>query len=177
MSSSPMHLSGPDSAKPEREGLAIVPILIVLLVAGLIGVMAWQLLGSGGVGTVSITKATAVEMPPGDRIVAEIELAITNTTDKALKYHSAEMRLTTDKQEFKDEPAAATEAPRIYQSYPALKQSGESPLMQDMIVQPGATLKGVVIVAYPVNKATFDARKGLDATVYFFDQSPIRTKK
>lgn len=177
MSSSPMHLTGPPAGKPEREGLAIIPILIVLLVAGLIGLMAWQLLGNHGVGTVSVTKATAVEMPPGDRVVVEVELAIQNTTDKPLKYHSTELKLTTDKQEFKDEPAPATETKRIYQSYPALKQSAEAPLQQDMLVQPGATLKGIAIVAYPVNKATFDGRKSLDATVYFFDESPIRTKK
>lgn len=177
MSSSPIHLTGSDPGKPEREGMAIVPILIVALIAGLIGVTAWQVLGQHPVGTVTITRATAVDMPPGDRVVVELELAIQNTSDRPLKYHSAELKLTTDKQEFKDEPAAATEAPRIYQSYPALKQSPESPLMQDMIVQPGATLKGIVIVAYPVNKVAFDARKGLEATVYFFDQSPIRTKK
>jgi hypothetical protein len=177
MSSSPMHLTGPDPGKPEREGLAIVPVLIVIGVLGLVGVMAWQVMGQHAVGTVAITKTNAVEMPPGDRVVVELEMAIQNTTDKVLKYHSMQLKLRTDQQEFKDDPAAATEAPRIYQSYPSLKQSGEAPLQGDMLVQPGGTLKGVVIVAFPVNKATFDARKSLEATVYFYDESPIRTKK
>ena len=177
MSSSPMHLTGPAAGKPEREGLAIVPILIVIAVVGLIALAGYQVLGSHPVGTVTVGSANAVEMPPGDRIVVEVELAVQNTSDKPLKYHSTELKLVTDKQEFKDEPAATPELPRIYASYPALKHSTEAPLKQDMIIAPGATLRGIVIVAYPVNKATFDARKALEAAVYFYDQSPIRSKK
>lgn len=178
MSSSPMHLSDPQHVeKPEREGLAIVPVLIVLGVIALIVVAGYSVLRPRSVGTASIEKVNAVEMPPGDRIVVEIELAMTNTTDKPLKYHSTEIKLTTANQEFRDEPASSGEVPRIHLSYPALKQSSEAPLRQDTMVSPGATVKGVVIVAFPVKKADFDARKSLEATVFFYDQSPIRTKK
>ncbi|MEO5936256.1 MAG: hypothetical protein ABIP81_03500 [Terriglobales bacterium] len=179
MSSSPIHLTGPQNGndKPERDGLAIVPILVALGIVAMVGVFAYQLLAPNPVGTVALTKANAVEMPPGDRVVVEVELAIQNTTDKPLKYHSAEIKLITDanKEGFKDAPASSFEMPRIYQSYPALKQSTETPLKQDTIVAPGATLRGSAIVAFPVSKAAFDARQHLAATVYFNDKAPIHT--
>lgn len=178
MSSSSMHLTDAGAAdQPTREGLPFVPVLIGLGVIALLGMTAYQLLAPHPVGTVVVQKATALEMPPGDRVVVEVEIALQNTSDKPLKYHSTEIKLTTNDQEFKDEPAAATEVPRIYLSYPALKQSSESPLRQDAVLTPGGTIRGVVIVAFPVNKATFDARKRLDASVYFYDQAAIHTKK
>jgi len=178
MSSSPMHLSDPQHVeKPEREGLAIVPVLVVVGVLALAGLAAYSVLKPSAVATASIEKVNAVEMPPGDRVVVEIELAMTNTTDKPLKYHSTEIKLATANQEFRDEPASSGEVPRIRQSYPALKVSDEAPLRQDTMVNPGATVKGVVIVAFPVKKADFDARKSLEAGVFFYDQSPVRTKK
>ncbi|HUR37050.1 MAG TPA: hypothetical protein VM009_04480 [Terriglobales bacterium] len=178
MSSSPMHLTGPQdpNAKPEREGMAIVPILMAIGVATLVAITAFQVLGKHPVGTAFIDRVNAVEMPGGDRVVVEMELSMTNTTDKPLKYHSAEIKLTAN-QEFKDEPAASPEVPRIYQSYPALKQSNEPPLKQSTILEPGATLRGVVIVAFPVSKATFDARKQIEAAIYFFEKPPIHAKK
>lgn len=176
MSSSPMHLNDTQPAKEEREGLPIVPVLIFLGVAALIAVTAWQIMGQHPVGTLAITKANALEMPGGQRVVVEVELAIQNTTDKPLKYHSTALKLVTD-QEYKDEPASYVETPRIYQSYPALKQSNEAPLKQDTIIGAGETLRGVAIVAFPVSKAAFDGRKSLDADAYFYDQSPIHTKK
>ncbi len=66
--------------------------------------------------------------------------------------------------------------PRIYQSYPTLKQSSEAPLKQDTTVAPGATIRGVAIVAFPVSKAAFDARKQLGAVLYFYDKEPVFTK-
>lgn len=178
MSSSPMHLSDPQHVeKPEREGLAVVPVLVVVGVLALAGLAGYSILKPSAVGTASIEKVNAVEMPPGDRIVVEIELALTNTTDKPLKYHSTEIKLATASQEFRDEPAPSGDVARIRQSYPALKISDEAPLRQDAMVNPGATIKGVVVVAFPVKKADFDARKSLEAAVFFYDQSPIRTKK
>jgi hypothetical protein len=177
MSSSPMHLTGPPDAKPEREGLAFVPILMALGVLALVGITVFQVLAPHPVGTASIDKVNAVEMPTADRVVVELELSMTNTSDKPLKYHSTEIKLVTPNQEFKDEPAPAGEAPRIYQSYPALKQSNEPHLRQGTTVEPGATLRGSSIVAFPVSKAGFDARKHIEANVYFFEKPPIHAKK
>lgn len=178
MSSSPMHLTGPQTdEKPEREGLPFVPVLIALGVIGLIAIAGYQVFAPHPVGTASIEKLNAVEMPGGDRVVVEVELAVQNTTDKPLKYHSSEIKLLTDKEEFKDSPASSFEMPRIYQSYPALKQSSEAPLKQDTMVAPGQTVRGTAIVAFPVSKAAFDARKQIAAAVYFYDKEPIHTKK
>ncbi len=177
MSSSPIHLTGPQDGneKPQREGLPFVPVLLALGVIALVAITAYQVLAPHPVGTVAITKINAVEMPTGDRVVVEVELAIQNTTDKPVRYHSVEIKLVTDK-EFKDVPASSFEMPRIYQSYPALKQSTEAPLKQDTIVAPGATLRGSAVVAFPVSKAAFDARKQLAAILYFYDKAPIFTK-
>lgn len=177
MSSSPIHLTGPAEVKPEREGLPFVPVLIALLVIGLIAAFAYQMMAPNAVGTASIVKLHAIEMPPGDRVLVEVEFSIKNTSDKPLKYHSTELKLATDKEEFKDEPASSGEVPRIYASYPTLKQSNASPLRQDTMIAPGQTVQGVGIVAFPVSKAAFDGRKSFEAAVYFYDQSPIRAKK
>ncbi|HUS20348.1 MAG TPA: hypothetical protein VMZ25_11920 [Terriglobales bacterium] len=174
---SSINLSGtPNNQAPPREGLAIVPVLLALGVIALLAIAAWQVLAQHPVGTASIDKLNAVEMPGGERVVVEMEFSMQNTTDKPLKYHSAAIKLTTN-QEFKDEPAASSEAPRIYQSYPALKQSTESPLKQGTVLDPGATLRGTAIVAFPVSKAAFDARKQIEADIYFFEKPPIHAKK
>ncbi|HUQ49136.1 MAG TPA: hypothetical protein VM056_00320 [Terriglobales bacterium] len=177
MSSSPMHLTGPQDEKPEREGLPFVPVLIALAVIGLIGITAYQVMGSHPVGAVTIEKMNAMEVPPNNRVLAEFELAIQNTTDKPLKYHSVELTLVTEKEKFKDSPASAPEVPRIYQAYPALRQSSADPLKPDTMVPAGSTLRGTVLLAFPVTKAGFDARKHVEATVFFYEESPIRTKK
>lgn len=180
MSSSPMHLTGPRNGNeiPEREGLPFVPILMAIGVIALIAVAAYQVLVPNPVGTVSIEKVNAVEMSTGDRVVVEVELAVSNITDKPLKYHSTEIKLVTDQNPkgIKDSPASTFEMPRIYQSYPSLKQSTEPPLKQDTMVAPGATIRGSAIVAFPVSKAAFDARKNLSAILYFYDKEPIFTK-
>ena len=178
MSSSPMHLTGPETNEPPpREGLAIVPILIALFVVGLLGLAGYTVLAPHSVGTGTIEQVNAVEMPGGDRVVVEVEVSMTNGTDKPLKYHSTEIRLVTNNGEFKDDPTPSSEVPRVYQSYPTLKHSNEAPLKQDTMVEPGATVKGVGIVAFPVNKAGFDARKQIEALIYFYDKPPIVVKK
>lgn len=177
MSSSPMHLSGPQDEKPEREGLPFVPVLIALAVIGLVGLTVYQLMAPHPVGTVSLEMMNAMEVPPNDRVLTEFELAIQNTTDKPLKYHSTEITLVTEKDRFKDEPASAMEVPRIYQAYPALRHSTAGPLKPDTIVAPGSTLRGAVLLAFPVTKSGFDARKQVEVTVFFYEEAPIRTKK
>jgi hypothetical protein len=42
-----------------------------------------------------------------------------------------------------------------------------------MKIAPGAEQKGTVLVAFPVTKQQFDARKDLNVTIEAYDQNPI----
>lgn len=71
-----------------------------------------------------------------------------------------------------DSLAASTQdAPRVFVVYPGLASMRQAPLLRNTTIQPGQTMQGQLIFNYPLTQQQWNARKGLDLTVQFVQQT------
>lgn len=141
-----------------------VVVVVLLVIAAIIAVVAVtnapKPAFSGSLGEVA-----AAETQDKNVLVA-INLSLQNTTEKPVVLQKFVAKIATDKGEFSDDNiASASDFDRYFQAFPALKSAAQAPLQVETRIQPGAGATGTIIVTFPVDKATFDARKSLTVDV------------
>lgn len=148
----------------------IVPILIaVVVVAVVIAIVAFSNRPKGG-SSGSITRVIAVEN--ADNVLVAVHLNINNTKDDYLwiKDISSELQ-TADGKKYTDTAAPGADLDHYLNAAPPLAEGRIAPLPYDLKIPAQKSQAGMVIFAFPVNKATFDARKSLTVRIDFHDQS------
>ena len=86
---------------------------------------------------------------------------------------SINANLKTDQGDLPDTAASPSDYDRYFVAYPDLREHATQPLTVETKIMPGAEQKGTVLVAFPVAKEQFDARKDLNVTVVPYDQNSI----
>lgn len=150
------------------------PVRIVLIclaaVAVVVGIFAFteraKPQGAGAIDFVSVA-----DVPGQNMVLSAITLTLRNTGEKPLWIHSLKVHLVTaDNQTLDDEAASAVDLDRYYQAFPVLKQSAEPPLSPETKLQPGAELRGTIVVGFKLTKDEFDQRKSLTVAIQPYDQ-------
>ena len=80
--------------------------------------------------------------------------------------------IMTDQGESADDAASAVDYARYLQAFPDLQTYATEPLKVETKVAPGGEVKGSVMVAFPITKEQFYARKDLNVTIFPYDQKP-----
>ena len=65
------------------------------------------------------------------------------------------------------------ELPNLYGTFPAIKPLTATPLEREASIAPGESTEGMVILHYPVDQKTWDARKSSTLSVALYRQKPI----
>jgi hypothetical protein len=117
----------------------------------------------------------AVVSPTQDQVMLGINFNFTNVLpEKSVWIRSISARLTKpDGTEIKDIAASTTDFERYFQAFPALKENAIEPFPPDLKLSPGQSARGMIIVSFPVDRQTFDQRKGLAVLLDPYDQLPV----
>lgn len=153
----------------------IVPILVAMVAVGvLVAVFAFSNRPkpySAG----NITKVLAIEN--ADNVLVAVHVNIVNQKDDYLWIDNISSELqTSDGHQYTDIAAPAVDLERYLTAAPPLAEGRIAPLADEMKIPAGKSQAGMLIFAYPVNKADFDKRKSLTVRVDFHDHSSVTLK-
>ena len=154
-----------------KKNLPPVKILIIGVVAILIawGIAAFlQRPRTSAVG--SIDEVVSVEVPGQNSMMVAINVSFENGGTKPFFIHTIKSELQTASGSFSDDAASPVDFDRYYQAFPALKQYALAPLQNEAKIEPGAQIKGTVIVSFPVTPDAFASRKLLTVSIQPYDQ-------
>lgn len=125
----------------------------------------------------SINDAFAVSLPNQSTVLATVQLTLRNVTVKPIVLKNVNITVRTETGEFSDDFGSVSDFGRYFQALPELQQHSIQGLARDITLAPGTQLAGSVIVSFPITKQAFDSRRGLIATVSFYDHRPIEIKR
>ena len=154
----------------------IVPIAIaVVVVAVLIAVVVLSNRPKP-YSTGNITKVLAVEN--ADNVLVAVHLNINNQKDDYLWINNISCELQgPDGHQYTDNAAPSVDLERYLEAAPLLAEGKIGPIGAEMKIPAQKSQAGMVIFAFPVNKAAFDARKSLSVHVDFHDHSSMVLKQ
>src|SRR5215813_6530443 len=124
----------------------------------------------------NISKLLVVEN--GDNVLVAVHVNLKNAKDDYLwiKEINGEVE-TSDGKKYTDTAAPAVDVDHYLQAEPQLAEGKIAPLPREIKIPVGKSESGMVIFAFPVNKAAFDARKSFDVRVDFHDHSSLVLKQ
>ena len=108
-----------------------------------------------------------------DSVLVNIVLDVKNAIQKPMYLKNIQAKLVTDKNEYTDDAAPASDYVRIVQAYPQLEIPGQKPLQGESTIPVNADQQGVVIFSFPIAREVWDKRKSLQAQVNFYDHAPL----
>jgi hypothetical protein len=108
-----------------------------------------------------------------DAVMVNIVLEVKNAIQKPMYLKNIQAKLVTEKGEFNDDAAPASDYERIMQAYPELAIAGHEPFKSESSIPSNADQKGVAVFSFPVARDDWDKRKSLQAQVNFYDHAPL----
>ncbi len=147
-------------------GVVLIALAIVAVIVGIVTFTLRPKPGASG----TIDDMGVVATDPNNVMVA-MQVTLTNVGGKPFWVKNVTSKLQVDNQEYSDTAASAVDFERYFQAFPELKQHATAqPLIRDIRIPPGGTVRGALIFSFPVNKDTFDKRKSLSVAVEPYDQ-------
>ena len=149
------------------------PVKILVIGAGII-LVAWAIAAflqrprtsaSG-----SIDEVVSVDIPGQNSVMVAINVSFQNGGTKPFWIHTIKSELQTASGSFTDEAASPVDFERYFQAFPALKQYAIAPLKVEAKIEPGAEIKGTIVVSFPVTPDAFAGRKLLNVIIQPYDQ-------
>jgi hypothetical protein len=102
-----------------------------------------------------------------------MQVTLRNVGDKPLFIKEIKADIMVDQVESVDDAASASDYGRYLQAFPDLQMYATEPLKVETKIAPGGEVKGSVMVAFPITKEQFYARKNLNVTIFPYDQKAI----
>ena len=129
-------------------------------------------LGTGPVNK-SPTEGVAGQPDIYDEMLVLAEVQIKNQTDIPLFLHDMYGVVNLPDEDQRSLAASGTDFEKAFVAYPDLKPLRKDPLPRDLTLTPGQQVEGMVIYHYPISKAQWDARTGMDLTFTFLHQKAL----
>jgi hypothetical protein len=160
-----------DSAK--RTLPPVVPLAAALLVVLVFIIGVAYIFRSKPVAQGQIDQAFAMQQENNAYSMVMMLVTLHNIGDKALYIKEIKASIVTDQGESTDDAAPAVDYGRYLQAFPDLQMYASDPLKVETKIAPGGEAKGSVLVAFPITKEQFYARKDLSVTIVPYDQKSI----
>lgn len=109
-----------------------------------------------------------------DQLIMLADVSIRNTAKIPLFLRDtyADVQLPENPQ--RSDAATVTNLEKVFVAYPELKQYQKAPLANQLTLQPGQQVEGQVGFVYPMSKAQWDSRSGVDLTLIFLHQDALK---
>ena len=160
-----------DSARrtlPPIAPLAVALVVVVVFIAGVAYIFRSKPVAQG-----QIDQAFAMQQEDKPYSMVLMQVTFRNVGDKPLFIKEIKSDIMTDQGESVDDAASAVDYTRYLQAFPDLQMYASEPLKVETKIAPGGEVKGSVMVAFPITKEQFYARKDLNVTVFPYDQKAI----
>ena len=152
----------------------VAPLAVALLVVMVFVVGVAYIFRSKPVAQGQVDRAFAMQQQDTANSMVLMQVTLRNIGDKTLYIKEITADITTDAGESSpDEAASAVDYERYLQAFPDLRAYATEPLKVETKIAPGGEAKGSVMVTFPITKEQFYARKGLNVTIYPYDQKAI----
>ncbi|HEY6969925.1 MAG TPA: hypothetical protein VJA94_12015 [Candidatus Angelobacter sp.] len=155
----------------------IVPVLIALAAVGIvIAVVAFANRPTPHAAG-SLSKVLSAENQGNVLVAAHLNINNNKKDDYLwIKSITGEVE-AADGKKMTDDAAPAVDVDRYLQAAPELAEGKIAPLRTEIKIPALKSQSGMVIFAYPLNKAAFDARKSFTVRLEFYDHSSIALKQ
>jgi len=153
------------------------PIIVAILAVGLVLALAAWMLRSKPVVQGGIDDVFAVEVPNVHSSLVAVQVHLKNSSGKPLVLREAVVTARGGWGESSDTGAAGVDFPRYAAAFPDLKPHLGAPLLRESRFAPDAEVKGTILVALPLTRADFEARKDLSVTLNFYDYPAVELRK
>jgi hypothetical protein len=160
-----------DSAKRTLPPVATLIVALVVVVVFIVGVA--YIFRSKPIAQGQIDQAFAMQQEDKAYSMVLMQVTLRNIGDKPLFIKEIKSDIMTDQGENTDDAASAMDYSRYLQAFPDLQSYATEPLKVETKIPPGGEVKGSVMVAFPITKEQFYARKDLNVTVFPYDQKAI----
>ena len=108
-----------------------------------------------------------------DSLLVNMSLDVKNAIGKPMYIKGIQAKLVTDKGEFNDDAAPASDYERILQAYPQLAIPDSKPFQAESSIAANAEQHGLAIFSFPVSPGDWNSRKSLRASINFYDHAPL----
>jgi len=109
---------------------------------------------------------------PYNELIVLADVSVTNTSKQPQTLLDMQANVLLPGNKAINSLAAGTQdIPRIFEAYPGLDSMRSQPLLRNTVIQPGQTVQGQLIFNYPLTEREWNARKGLDLTIQFVQQT------
>ena len=160
-----------DSAKRTLPPVAPLAVALVVVLVFILGVA--YIFRSKPVAQGQIDRAFAMQQENNAYSMVMMQVTLHNIGDKTLYIKEIKASIVTDQGESTDDAASAVDYGRYLQAFPDLQIYASDPLKVETKIAPGGEAKGSVLVAFPITKQQFYARKDLSVTIVPYDQKSI----
>ncbi len=143
--------------------IAVGAVLVVVLIASFFKRAQPQ--GKG-----SLDNIAAVAIPDQGSTMVALTFTLHNSSDKILYVHSLQGKIKTATGEQTADAVSAIDFDRYYQAFPSLKIGAQPALSPEAKIQPGQSVIGTIIVAFPVTLDAFNQRQSTSVLVWPYDQ-------
>lgn len=143
--------------------IAVGAVVVAVLIAAF--VKRAQPQGKG-----SLDNIAAEQIPGQDSTMAALTFTLRNTSDKILYVHSLQGRIKTASGDQTADAVSAIDFDRYYQAFPSLKIGAQPALMPEAKIQPGQSVTGTIVVAFPVKLDVFNKRQSTSVVIWPYDQ-------
>jgi hypothetical protein len=143
--------------------IAVGAVLVAVLIASF--VKRAQPQGNG-----SLDNIAAEQIPGQDSTMAALTFTLRNTSNKVLYVHSLQGEIKTASGEQTADAVSAIDFDRYYQYFPSLKVGAQPALMPEAKIQPGQSVAGTIMVAFPVKLDDFNKRQSTSVVIWPYDQ-------
>ena len=121
----------------------------------------------------SRTEGVAGQPDIYDQMIVLADVRIKNQTDIPLFLHDMRGVVHLPDGDQESLAASATDIRKALIAYPDLKQFQKEPLPRDVTIPAGQQVEGLVVYNYPISKAQWDSRTGMDLNFTFLHQKPL----
>jgi hypothetical protein len=160
-----------DSARrmlPPIAPLAVALVVVVVFIVGVAYIFRSKPIAQG-----QIDQAFAMQQAENPYSMVLMQVTLRNVGDNALFIKEIKADIMIDQVESVDDAASAVDYARYLQAFPDLQMYATEPVKVETKIPPGGEVKGSVMVAFPITKEQFYARKALNVTILPYDQKAI----
>ena len=169
------HIPMSDEFHRTRRTLPVVPMLMGVVVVAMVVAIYMFTVRPKTITNSAISQVRAVVQ--GDNILVAVQVKFDNSTDRQLWVTEVTSELeTADGKKYTDQSAPRVDLDRFMRAFPQLAEANAAPLGDQQKISPGP-YTGVSIFSYPVDKATFDARKSLGLRIKFYEWPALELRQ
>lgn len=165
----PFNIGEEFSAPSKKLPPARIVAACIVIIGVVVGIWAFiqrpHSFASGSIDTIN-----SVDVPGQNATLLALNITIQNNGTVPYVIREIEAAVDTTTGHFSDQAASAVDFARYYQAFPDLKKAPLDPLMREARIPPGGTLRGTIMVLFPVTADAFAARKSLSVTIIPYDQ-------